>query len=127
MVLLDTQVLLWWLSDDARLGAEACRRMAYEDLLLSPVSLWEIAIKAGLGKLEADVGAVARAADAGGIKRVPMSDAHFIAYQALPRREGHGDPFDRMLVAQSIIEKVPLLTADSKLSGYAAAVIDARR
>lgn len=125
--LVDTQVLLWWLSDDARLGAGARRLMAGGRLLVSVASLWEIAIKAGLGKLEADVGAVARAADASGMQRLGLGDAHLEAYQRLPRRADHGDPFDRMLAAQALVEAVPVLTADAKLALLAAETVDARR
>lgn len=125
--LLDTQVLLWWLADDTRLGPGARRLMGRGQLMVSVASLWEIAIKAGLGKLRAEVGAVSRAAGAAGIERLALSDAHLEAYQRLPRRADHGDPFDRMLVAQALVEEVPVLTADAKLSRYAVRTLDAAR
>lgn len=125
VLLLDTQVLLWWLSDDPRLGPAARNAMATQALLLSPASLWEIAIKAGLGKLRADVGLVSREATAQGMGRLPLQDAHFAVVQALPRPTGHGDPFDRILVAQAIVEEVTLLTADRKLAAYDVSLADA--
>ncbi len=125
--LVDTQALLWWLGDDPRLGPEARALMATSRLLVSVASLWEIAIKAGLGKLEADVGAVARAAEAEGMERLGLGTAHLETYQRLPRRDDHGDPFDRMLVAQAMVEDVPILTSDAKLGRYAVATLDTTR
>jgi PIN domain nuclease of toxin-antitoxin system len=127
VTLLDTQVLLWWLADDPRLGPGARALMAEGRLCVSTASLWEIAIKAGLGKLGADVGEVARAADASGMERLTLRDAHLEACQALPRRADHGDPFDRMLIAQALTEDLAILSADDKLGGYGADRIDAAR
>lgn len=124
-VLLDTQVLLWWLADDPRLGRQARRTMATRPLLVSVASLWEIAIKVGLGKLEADIAEITRAMDADAMTRLPISDAHLAAYQALPRREDHRNPFDRMLVVQAMSETTPLLTADAKMGAYGLALADA--
>lgn len=126
-VLLDTQALLWWLSDDRRLGAAARRRIMAQSLFVSVASLWEIAIKAQIGRLDADVAEVARAIDAEGMARLSISDAHLVAYQALPRMENHGDPFDRLLVAQAQAEGVPILTSDAKLAPYGVSIIDATR
>lgn len=78
--LLDTQALLWWLADDQRLGGASRRLMATRPLSVSVGSLWEIAIKAQIGKLDADVTEVARAVDAQGVKRLMISDAHLAAY-----------------------------------------------
>ena len=127
ILLLDAHALLWWLADDARLGPEARVLMAGGRLVVSVASLWEIAIKAGLGRLEAEVGVVARAADTQGIGRLAISDAHLERYQGLARRDDHGDPFDRMLVAQALVEDIPILTSDAKLGLYPAATIAATR
>ena len=126
-LLIDTQVLLWWLSDDTRLGPVAAGRLARDPVLVSVASLWEIAIKAGRGELDADVRRVAQAADAQGMRRLPLGDAHLARYQALPRRDDHGDPFDRMLLSQALAEELPLLTADGKMAGYGVEILDAER
>ncbi|WP_333834304.1 type II toxin-antitoxin system VapC family toxin [Rubrimonas sp.] len=123
--LIDTQALLWWLTDDQRLGVAARHIMATRPLSVSVGSLWEIAIKAQIGKLDADVTEVARAVDAQGMKRLMISDTHLAAYQALPRRSDHGDPFDRLLVSQAQVEGIPILTSDSKLAPYGVSTIDA--
>jgi PIN domain nuclease of toxin-antitoxin system len=123
--LIDTQALLWWLADDKRLGVTARQIMATRPLSVSVGSLWEIAIKAQIGKLDADVTEVARAVDAQGMKRLMISDAHLTAYQALPRRADHGDPFDRLLVSQAQVESIPILTSDPKLASYGVSTIDA--
>jgi PIN domain nuclease of toxin-antitoxin system len=124
-VLLDTQALLWWLADDQRLGAASRRLMATRPVSVSVGSLWEIATKTQVGKLGADVTEVAQAADAQGMTRLAISDAHLAAYQALPRMADHGDPFDRLLVSQARVEGVPILTSDPKLAPYRVPTIDA--
>ncbi len=118
LVLLNTQVLLWWLADDARLGRDARKLMATKPLLVSVASLWEVAIKVGLGKLDADIVEITQAMDADGMTRLPINDTHLAAYQALPRRDDHRDPFDRMLVVQAICEATSLMTADAKMGAY---------
>lgn len=123
--LLDTQALLWWLSDDQRLGAAARRLMATRPLSVSVGSLWEIAIKVQIGRLDADVTEVTQAIDAQGMKRLMISDTHLAAYQALPRMADHGDPFDRLLVSQAQVEGLPILTSDPKLAPYGVSTIDA--
>ena len=125
-LLLDTHVLLWWLADDPRLGPEARKLIARETVSVSTASLWEIAIKSGLGKLQADIRAITLAIDAQGMRRIGIGDDHLKAYQDLPRDSQHGDPFDRMLVCQSSCEPLPVLTADDKLTRYGIETIDAR-
>lgn len=124
-ILLDTQVLLWWLADDPHLGPDSRRMMATQPLLVSVVSVWEIAIKVGLGKLDADVGEITQAIDADGMTRLQITDGHLADYQALPLREDHRDPFDRMLVVQAKSATRSLLTADSKMRGYGLDLTDA--
>lgn len=121
--LVDTQALLWWFSDNARLGPEARRSMLGGEPIVSAVSLWEVAIKVGLGKLEADVTEMCRDVTAQLFERLALVDRHMTTYQTLPLH--HRDPFDRMLVAQSLSEDVPLLTADRALSRYDCRMIDA--
>ena len=75
-VLLDTQALLWWSSDDWRLGAEARQLLMSQSLAISMALLWEIAIKVQIGRLDADVCEVVRAIGADGMARLPIRDAH---------------------------------------------------
>ncbi len=115
-VLIDTQVLLWWLTDSERLGPKARRVFLSDNPVISPVLLWEIAIKASLGKLTADVGEICEVITAQGLERLGFSDRHMVALQALPFL--HRDPFDRMLIVQSDMEQIPLLTSDEKIAAY---------
>lgn len=121
--LIDTQALLWWLSDADALGPKARRLIMADTPVVSPVVLWEIAIKSGLGKLEADVGEISRAISAEGFERIGLSDAHMIELAKLPHH--HRDPFDRMLIAQSQHEGIPVLSADGKFKFYEIDLMDA--
>ena len=121
-ILVDTQALLWWLMDSERLGPKARRIFTSDEPVVSPVVLWEIAIKASLGKLSADVSEVSRVVAEQGLERLGISDRHMINLQALPFH--HRDPFDRMLIAQSEAEAMPLLTSDAKIARYGIAIID---
>lgn len=123
-LLLDTHVLLWWLSDDPVLGPEARRAIAAADLaMVSTASVWEISLKRGLGKLDAP-------ADLGDqIERhrfgvLPVHLDHAIRVGALPLL--HRDPFDRMLVAQAQSEGLTVVTADPVLAGYGVETLAAR-
>ena len=125
-LLLDTHALLWWLADDARLGPKA--RDHVEDsgntILVSQVSLWEIAIKVSLGRLAALPGLPVVLADAG-VRRLGIEDEHLRRLESLPWH--HRDPFDRLLIAQAQAEALTVLTADPAFGDYAVPVRDARR
>lgn len=115
-LLLDTHAALWWLADDPRLSAAAREAIAgAEEPLLGAGTLFEVSIKASLGKLEADEG-WAEQLLAEGFSLLPISTAHATAYRRLPYVELNGkpqrDPFDRLLVAQAIVESVPVVTRD---------------
>lgn len=122
-LLLDTHVLLWWLADDPALSVQARRLIANEpEVLVSAASVWEIAIKRALGKLEVPEDLL-EAIDASGIGRLPIGLEHAVIAGALPRH--HDDPFDRMLVAQARHEGLTLLTSDARIASYAVAVLPA--
>lgn len=123
-VLIDTQALLWWLIDSEHLGPKARRIFLSEEPIISPVIIWEIAIKSNLGKLEADVSKVCLAVAEAGFERIGFADSHMIALSKLELR--HRDPFDRMLVAQSQSENIPILTSDAKISAYSVDTLDSR-
>jgi PIN domain nuclease of toxin-antitoxin system len=120
-LLLDTHVLLWFLKDDPQLSPAA--KAAIEDpanrKLVSVASCWEIAIKAGLGKLKLGEPAgelLARELPANSFELLPISLDHATAVETLPSH--HKDPFDRLLVTQAVAESLSLVSADSQLDAY---------
>jgi len=115
-LLLDTHALLWWLAD-AELTDEARHAIADPDRLVavSAASIWEIAIKREIGKLDAPDGA-GGVAEAAGFDPLGITFAHAAAAGALPPH--HRDPFDRMLVAQARIEGLTIMTRDLAFAGY---------
>ena len=121
-ILVDTQALLWWLMDSERLGPKARRIFLSDEPVISAVVLWEVAIKASLGKLSADVSEVSRVITEQELGRLGISDRHLSNLQALPFH--HRDPFDRMLIAQSEAEAMPLLTSDARFARYGVAILD---
>ena len=123
--LADTHALLWSVSDPARLGP-ATRRIfadAPETVLFSMASVWEIAIKVGLGKLRLDTSVEDFVDDQlrSGLRLLPISVAHAARVADLPRH--HRDPFDRMLVAQSLVDRLTLLSRDPALPQYLAPML----
>ena len=123
--LLDSHVLLWVLASPERIG-QTCRRAvdAAAEVRFSAASMWELAIKAELGKVTLPDSLAASAA-AAGLRELPVTAAH--AEEAARVSLPHRDPFDRMLVAQAASERLNLLTADRVLLGAGLAVIqDAR-
>ena len=122
-LLLDTHYALWWQMGDARLTPEIVRLVQQADaVFVSQASLWEITIKAGLGKLKIDLPVFEQQVEQMGFAWLPISNQHILMLSALPSFEDHRDPFDRLLVAQSRCEPLLLLTADSKLARYGATV-----
>ena len=121
-VLVDTHFLVWWAAG-RRIPkrAESLIQDPTNELYASAASVWEIAIKVGLGRLDVDPADMVRALDAGGFTALPVTTRHAIAVAALP--DIHRDPFDRLLVAQSRVENLCLLTHDQVLEGYGAMVI----
>jgi PIN domain nuclease of toxin-antitoxin system len=120
-LLLDTHAFLWFCQDDPSLSAAA--KVLIEDAgnrkLVSVASCWEIAIKAGLGKLrlgELSATYIAAAISRTGFELLPISLAHATAVESLPLH--HRDPFDRLLVAQLMIEGIPIVSVDSQLDAY---------
>lgn len=125
-VLLDTHAFLWWIADDPQLSLRARQIMEAADTepFLSAVSGWEIAIKSRLGKLKlpADLqGFVVEQLRVNAIQVLPIQMAHALHVFTLP--DHHCDPFDRMLVAQSQLERLPILTSDPQIAQYPVATI----
>lgn len=119
-LLLDTHILLWAAGEPDRLPAKARELIADEDnaLLFSAASLWEVAIKSGLGRADFEVDArlLRRGLLDNGYGELMVASEHAVAIDGLPPI--HRDPFDRLLVAQAMIEGVTLLTADDLVAQY---------
>jgi len=121
-LLIDTHILLWVMQDARQLGRAARRLLNEADAIhVSSVSLWEIAIKTALGKLRMDQGELDTQLDKIGFAPLPVTWAHTRGLRSLPLM--HGDPFDRMLVAQALSEPLHLLTHDVALRPYSDLVI----
>ncbi len=124
--LLDTHVMLWAAAASQRLAPDA--RATLEDLgttlLWSPVSTAELAIKSSIGKLHLPKPLpdfLERHIEQLGLTPLPLTDAHALALESLPIH--HRDPFDRLLIAQAIVEAIPLISADPALGNYGVRVI----
>lgn len=115
-ILLDTQLVLWALGGHRRLPREARRLIDRSEVFVSAASIWEMAIKSSLGKLDADASAVSEALAPSGFEELPVSGAHAAYVARLPPH--HRDPFDRLLVAQSVLEALVLVTTDAQLTPY---------
>lgn len=127
-LLLDTYVLLWWLADEASLGERA--RAAIVDarnrIWVSAASAWEVAIKSALGRLQLPGPAtqvLPAALAENDFAPLPISVGHALGVGALPAI--HGDPFDRILIAQAIAEGLTIVTADAVFTHYPAPVLPA--
>ena len=116
-VLLDTHVLLWAVTDSRKLKAPARALLeSAEAVYVSAASIWEVAIKAALGKTDADPEALAKELEPSGFRPLPVTPFHAARVARLPRH--HGDPFDRLLLAQALSEPLILVTADARLLPY---------
>jgi PIN domain nuclease of toxin-antitoxin system len=116
-LLVDTHALLWWLNDAPALSATARDVIAdpSNEPLVSTASVWEIAIKRSLGKIEVPDELPARIIDAG-FSWLPVGSQHAWAVRDLPRH--HRDPFDRLLVTQALVEEIPIVTQDGRFAAY---------
>lgn len=115
-LLLDTHVLLWLLADSRKLPRAARQLVLQADAYVSAASIWEIAVKVSLGKLDADPEAIRAALEPSGFQELPVTSEHAAAVARLPHH--HRDPFDRLLVSQAHSEPMVLLTADPALRPY---------
>jgi PIN domain nuclease of toxin-antitoxin system len=119
-LLLDTHLLLWAANEPDRFSPTARKLIsnAGNDLLFSSASLWEIAIKCGLGRKDFRVDArlLRRGLLDNGYSDLPVTGEHAVAVDALPPI--HKDPFDRILVAQAMVEGITLLTVDPVVAKY---------
>ncbi len=116
-LLLDTHVWLWTLSDSRQLKKPARALIQHPNtkVLISAVSVWEVVMKKQLDKLEVDGDLIAATLEQQ-MEFLDFSESHAIALETLPMH--HRDPFDRALIAQAMISRARLLTADKALSSY---------
>lgn len=118
--LLDTHLLLWAAGQPERLSKPARELIENPDnsLYFSAASIWEIAIKSSLGRedFKADSRLIRRGLIDNGYREISISSEHAAGVQSLPLV--HKDPFDRLLIAQSLVEGMPLVTVDPVLSQY---------
>ena len=120
-VLIDTHVFLWWVEGDRRLPTRARTALADPDneCLFSLASVWELAIKSALGKIKLALPVrryVVENAAANGFRMLDIGLAHVGRVESLAKH--HGDPFDRLLVAQSLEDSLPIVTADPIFRKY---------
>lgn len=127
-ILLDTCFAFWWQTGGTRLPSVVRHLVENEAeaVYVSRVSLWELTIKATMGKLDIDLPVFAHQVSAMGFLWLPIENAHILTLANMPLFGDHKDPFDRLLVAQSLSEPLILLTTDSKLSRYGETVKVAR-
>lgn len=124
--LLDTHAFIWWVTDDSRLSSTARGIIADDSnvLFLSAASAWEIVIKVRLGKLnlpEPPETYIPSRLTMNRFESLPIQMVHALQVVNLP--DFHRDPFDRIIIAQSQVEKMPIVTVDTKITRYPVDVI----
>ncbi len=124
--LLDTHILLWWAADDPRLSRRARQvlRDPANELLFSVASAWELMIKSQVGKLtlpEPPARYIPDRLSRFAIGTLPVELSHALKLSDLPLH--HRDPFDRILIAQSQVERLPIVTADPQIARYPVEII----
>jgi PIN domain nuclease of toxin-antitoxin system len=122
-LLLDTHVVLWWLIDDPTLPDDLKATLDHEPgIYVSPVTVWEVAIKQAIGKLHGPDDLPERIR-ASGFTELPIASQHAVEAGRLPPI--HRDPFDRMLIAQAGCAGLTLVTRDADIQKYDVAVLPA--
>ena len=122
-LLLDTHTMYWYIEGDPQLSGTARTLIqdASNEILMSPASYWEIAIKISIGKWKLnrpyeefiDIGL-----NQYGFQILPILPTHTARLIGLPFPPGHKDPFDRLLITQTLVEQIPIVSADSALDAY---------
>jgi PIN domain nuclease of toxin-antitoxin system len=122
-IILDTHILLWWVINDRKLPDKARRLIEdpQNNIAISAVSVWEIAIKKGLGRIKIDLKELEEVIDINKFEQLPVKIQHAIELSELPLY--HSDPFDRTLIAQCLTETARLLTHDEELQKYGKAAM----
>lgn len=124
-LLLDTHAFLWWIGDDPRLSEHAAALIGdgANEVFFSAASGWELVIKNALGRIEFPSSLqrfIPEQLEQNGFQVLPVHLGHALKVLELPAL--HGDPFDRMLIAQTMVEEVELLSADDEIRRYPVSV-----
>ncbi len=122
-LLLDTHILLWWIKNNKHLTTKARQLIENQRnvVIVSAASMWELAVKRAVGKIEVDLTQLEQYITAGDFETLSITMHHAVAVSDLPMH--HRDPFDRMLLAQCIVESAQLLTSDAALKAYGKFVV----
>ena len=121
-ILLDTHLFYCWFYEPVRLSREALKTiMEADEVFVSPASMWEIAMKTRIGKINANPRELFDQIAANDFQELPVLSAHALLMADLPKH--HSDPFDRILIAQAISEPLHLVTVDPQLKQYSELVI----
>lgn len=121
-ILLDTHILLWALIDDPRLSPKARKMInTATEIYVSAATFWEMSIKVGLGKLNADLDEIREYCRESGFIELPIAVEHAIAVKDLEHH--HRDPFDRLIVATAMTEPMKLLTSDPMVARYSSLAV----
>jgi PIN domain nuclease of toxin-antitoxin system len=126
--LLDTHVLIWWVEGSSKIGRRAKKALLHPEatVWVSAANIWEISIKAALGRLDPfdpPEDWTLTLVNELGVRSLPITFEHAAAVRHLPLH--HGDPFDRMLIAQARCESLTLLTVDPLMEAYDVRLLDA--
>jgi PIN domain nuclease of toxin-antitoxin system len=123
-MLLDTHAFLWWLQDNRNLGHESRAAISDPDnrVFVSAATAWEIAVKRASGRLDAP-GDVGEWIATSGFGALSIDIEHAVASAELPKH--HADPFDRLLVAQAVLEELVLVARDDEIDKYDVEILDA--
>lgn len=125
-VLIDTHILLWFINDDPQLSQETKALLQSDtDVAVSVASLWEIAIKVSIGKLtlpDSVQNLFPEQLSLNQIDLLPIEVSHLQVVSTLPFH--HKDPFDRLIIAQALVEKVGLVSVDKVFESYGVDIID---
>ena len=111
--LLDTHLVYWWMTADARLGKPTQRIIAKSEIVVSTASTWEMVLKNAKGKLPLPLGSLSEQLETQGFVLLPILPRHIEAARSLTCT--HADPFDRLLIAQAYDERLTLLTRDTAI------------
>jgi PIN domain nuclease of toxin-antitoxin system len=126
--LLDTHTFIWWDSDPQKLSEQVLNLLTDRNhqFMLSLVSLWEIQIKNQLGKLPLRMSLediVKQQQKVNRFELLPITFSHILLLEKIPIQPSHPDPFDRLLIAQAIGDKLPIITKDAKFAQYPIKII----
>lgn len=119
--LIDTQILIWSLSNPSKLSVSTKNQLENSEIFVSQISLFEIAIKQKIGKLieiDLNLSQLINQIESDGFEILPIKNTHISAYDQVLLFEHHRDPFDRLLLATSLSENLPIISADENFRFY---------